>query len=190
MPIPAKRIVFPDPAEYLETENDGAWRHEYVNGVIYAMAGGTENHNLIAGNLAANLKLSLPDKCRTFSLDMKLHISKTPDEHYYYPDVFVTCSPTDRDRHSKSEPILIVEVLSPNTARTDRGEKFNAYKTMPSVMEYVLVAQDVCHLEIYRRRNDWRREDLAPEAPIVLESVGLTLTFAQLYRQVDFTAEQ
>ena len=189
MPSQARRIVFPDPEAYLDWENDGEWRHEYVNGVVYAMAGGTENHNLIAGNIAANMKFLLPDRCRTFSLDMKLHIKKAPDEHYYYPDVFVTCSPTDRDRHSKSEPVIVVEVLSPNTTRADRGEKFQAYTSLQSLMEYVLVAQDVQHLEVYRRRNNWQREDIVPDAQIVLESIGLLLTFSQVYRQVELGTE-
>ena len=142
MPSTARRIVFPDPREYLDAENDGEWRHEYIGGVIYTMAGGSEEHNLIAGNIFAHLKLSLPDRCRGFSQDMKVHISRAPDERYYYPDVFVTCLPTDRDRFSKSEPILVVEVLSPQTARVDRGEKFEGYKTLPSLMEYVLVSRE------------------------------------------------
>lgn len=180
----ARHIVFPSPKDYLDLENDGEWRHEYVGGVIYAMAGGSEEHNLIVGNIVANFKLALPEHCRTFSLDMKVHINRTPDERYYYPDVFVTCSPTDSNRHSKSEPILVVEVLSPNTARVDRGEKLEAYKALPSLMEYALVAQDEPFLEIYRRRNEWKREEITPDAPIVFESINQTLTFAQVYRQV------
>ena len=188
MSVATRRIVFPEPQEYLDRENDGEWRHEYVNGVIYAMAGGSENHNLIAGNLFANLKLGSPQQCRVFAFDMKVQISKAPEERYYYPDVFVTCSERDRDRHSKSEPVLIIEVLSPNTERTDRIEKRDAYKLLPSVMEYVLVEQDFPFVEIYRRRTNWEREAVGPGAPIVLESVGLSLRFEQVYRQVDFPA--
>ena len=188
MPATARRIVYPNPEEYLDRENDGEWRHEYVNGVIYAMAGGSENHNLIVGNLFANLKLGSPPRCRVFALDMKVQISKEPEERYYYPDVFVTCSETDRDRHAKSEPILIIEVLSPRTERTDRIEKRDAYKLLPSVMEYVLVEQDFPFVEIYRRRSNWWREAVEPDTPVVLESVGLTLSFEQIYRQIEFPA--
>jgi Uma2 family endonuclease len=188
MPATAPRIVFPDPEEYLGRENDGEWRHEYVNGVIYAMAGGSENHNLIAGNLFANLKLGSPPRCRVFALDMKVQISKEPEQRYYYPDVFVTCSESDRNRHIKSEPILVIEVLSPNTERTDRTEKRDAYKLLPSLMEYVLVEQDRRLVEIYRRRSNWWREVIEPDAPLVLESVGVTLSFDQLYYQVEFSA--
>ena len=188
MPSTAQRIVFPKPEEFLGTENDGEWRHEFVNGVIYAMAGGSESHNLIAGNIAANLKLALPLACRTFSLDMKLGVSTSQEEHYYYPDVFVTCSPTDQDRHVKVEPLLVIEVLSPNTARTDRGEKFAAYKLVASLIEYVLVEQDFQCIEIYRKRTNWQREIFEPGATIALESVGQTLTFEQIYRQIEFPA--
>ena len=188
MPATARRIVFPNPEEYLDRENDGEWRHEYVNGVIYAMAGGSENHNLIVGNLFANLKLGSPPRCRVFALDMKVQISKEPEERYYYPDVFVTCSETDRDRHAKSEPILIIEALSPGTERTDRIEKRDAYKLLPSLMEYVLVEQDFPFVEIYRRRSNWWREAVEPDTPVVLESVGLTLSFEQIYRQIEFPA--
>lgn len=187
MPSTAQRIVFPSPEEYLGRENDGEWRHEYVNGVIYAMAGDSENHNLIAGNIFAQLKLGVPEHCKVFSFDMKVHVSKPPEEIYYYPDVFVTCAESDRDRHSKSEPILVIEVLSPNTERTDRTEKLRAYRALPSLLEYVLVEQDFPLVEIRRKRSNWEREVLQPDAPIVLESVGQNLTFAQVYRQVVFT---
>ena len=89
---------------------------------------------------------------------------------------------------SKSEPILIIEVLSPNTERTDRIEKRDAYKLLPSVMEYVLVDQDRPAVEIYRRRSNWWRELVEPDAAVVLESIGVTLSFEQIYRQVEFPA--
>jgi Uma2 family endonuclease len=143
---------------------------------------------IILSPILSYLKLGLPKRCRVFSLDMKVYISKAPEEHYYYPDVFVTCSETDRDRHAKSEPILVIEVLSPNTARTDRGEKFNAYRLLPSLIEYVLVEQDFPLVEIYRKRSNWKREAVEPDAPIVLESVGQTLSFEQVYLQVEFPA--
>ena len=103
---------------------------------------------------------------------MKVQISKEPEERYYYPDVFVTCSETDRDRHAKSEPILIIEVLSPSTERTDRIEKRDAYKLLPSVMEYVLVEQDFPFVEIYRRRSNWWREVVEPDTRVVLGECG------------------
>ena len=152
------------------------------------MAAGSESHNLIAGNMLAHLKLGVPERCRVFSFDMKVHISKAPEEMYYYPDVFVTCAESDRHRHSKSDPVLVIEVLSPNTERTDRTEKRRAYLSLPSLEEYVLVEQDLPLVEILRRRSNWEREILQPDDPIVLESVGLQLTFTQIYRQVEFAA--
>ena len=120
MPSTARRIVLPKPEQYLGAENDGECRHEFVRGAIHAMADVREGHGLIAGNTAANLKSALPITGRTFALDMKLDIGKSTDEHDYSPDVFVTCSQTDRDRHVKVEPLLVVEVLAPHTARTER----------------------------------------------------------------------
>jgi Uma2 family endonuclease len=183
MPTTARRVVFPNPAEYLDRENDGDWRHEYVDGVIYATAGGTENHNLIVGNLLAHLKLGAPVRCRVFSLDMKLTIKGTARERFYYPDVFVTCSEADRDKHAKSEPSLVIEVLSPNTC-----EKLQAYRQIPSLLEYMLVQQDFPQVDIYRRRRNWECETLEPDSAITLGSIGVSLTFEQVYRQVEFPA--
>src|SRR5262245_57708762 len=137
-------------AEYLAAENDGKWRHEFVNGAVYAMAGASERHKLIRGCLFATLYGRVAQGCRVFDSEMKLHIKNNADERYYYPDVFVSCDPNDRDRYSRNTAVLIVEVLSPSTERIDRTEKFEAYKSIPSLPEYGLLTQDAMEVELFR----------------------------------------
>ncbi len=173
-------------ADYLAAENDGSWRHEFVNGVVYAMAGASDRHNLIRGRLAAVLLGHVPQHCRVFSAEMKLRIKSNDDERYYYPDIFVACDPGDRERYSRDSAVLVVEVLSPTTERIDRTEKFEAYKRIPSLSEYGLLAQDAIELELFRRRTDRQREFYQRDNTVTLESVGLTLSVSQLYRDIEF----
>jgi Uma2 family endonuclease len=173
-------------AEHLAAENDGKWRHEFVNGAVYAMAGASERHNLIRGCLFAMLYGRVAQGCRVFDSEMKLHIKNNADERYHYPDVFVSRDPNDRDRYSRNTAVLIVEVLSPSTERIDRTEKFEAYKGIPSLLEYGLLTQDAVELELFRRRTDWQREFYQRDNTVTFESVGLTINVSSLYRDIDF----
>jgi Uma2 family endonuclease len=186
MSLTARKLTHVSVAEYLAAENDGKWRHEFINGVMFAMAGASERHNLIRSRLTATLLGNVAQGCRVFDAEMKLHIKDNADERYYYPDVFVSCDPNDRDPYSRNTAVLIVEVLSPSTERTDRFEKFAAYKSIPSLMEYGLLTQDAMELELFRRRTDWQREFYQRDNTVTFESVGLTLNVSQLYRDVDF----
>jgi Uma2 family endonuclease len=121
-----------------------------------------------------------------FSTEMKLRIKSNEDERYYYPDVFVACDAGDRERYSRGSAVLVVEVLSPTTERIDRTEKFEAYKRIPSLCEYGLLAQDAVELELFRRRTEWQREFYQRDNTVTLESVGLTLSVSQLYRDIEF----
>jgi len=182
----ARKFTHVSPADYLAAENDGSWRHEFVNGVVYAMAGASDRHNLIRGRLAAVLLGHAPQNCRVFSAEMKLRIKSNEDERYYYPDLFVACDPGDRERYWRGSAVLVVEVLSPTTERIDRTEKFEAYKRIASLSEYGLLAQDAIELELFRRRTDWQREFYQRDNTVTLESVGLTLSVSQLYRDIEF----
>ena len=144
--------------DYLSQENDGTWRHEFVNGAVYAMSGASDQHNLIVGGSEGLIAGLVGKPCQTFSKDMKVKISNNEDIRYYYPDVFVSCDPNDRAKHWRERPVLIVEVLSPSTERYDRAEKFEAYKSIPSLLEYGLLSQDQIELELFRRRTNWQRE--------------------------------
>lgn len=182
----ARRFTRVSAADYLLAENDGTWRHEFVNGAVYAMAGASANHNLISGTLYARLLEKVPPDCQVFNSEMKLRTKTNNDERYYYPDVFVSCDPNDRASHSRSSAVLVVEVLSPSTERIDRTEKFEAYREMPSLLEYGLLSQDGIELELFRRRTGWEREFYQRDNTFTLESVNLTLNVSALYRQITF----
>ena len=124
------------PQEYLDWESTQQEKHEYVGGQIYAMTGARLNHNRIALNAVTSLRQALRGRpCEAFMSDVKLQIDAA--QAFYYPDVFVTCSAADAaDPLIKREPVLVVEVLSPSTAAYDRGEKFDAYRLLPTLQEY------------------------------------------------------
>ena len=137
--------------EYLEWESQQEIRHEYVNGELFAMTGGTIPHNDIALNLYRALYPHLRSRgCRVNVSDVKVQIS--PASPYYYPDVIVSCDPQDLNARKFIQfPQVIVEVLSPSTETKDRGEKFIYYQTMPSLQEYVLIDPEKVAVECYRR---------------------------------------
>ena len=185
MSLPKGRLSL-SVAEYLEGERDAAVRHEYVAGQAYAMAGASARHNRIAGNIFARLNERLDGaECEPFISDMKVRVA--PDL-VYYPDVVVTCDPPGGNPYVRSEPSLVVEVLSPSTERADRHEKLAAYKNCPSVREYALVAQDRMLVELHRRVGEGWQAELFTEADerCAFDSVGLTLTLADIYRNVRF----
>ncbi len=182
----ARKFTHVSAADYLAAENDGSWRHEFVNGAVYAMAGASDRHNLVRLNLAAILLGHVAEPCQVFTAEMKLRIKSNVDERYYYPDVFVTCDPKDRERYTRDHAVLVVEVLSPTTERTDRTEKSEAYKRIPSLVEYGLLSQEAVELELFRRRTEWQREFYQRDNTVTFESVNLTLSVSQLYRGVGF----
>jgi Uma2 family endonuclease len=145
------------PEEYLASERRAEYKSEYVDGVAYAMAGGSERHNLIAGNLITELNNHLRKApCRVYPSDLKVRVPNS--KKFFYPDVSVVCDETefaDDARDVILNPILIVEVLSDSTAAFDRGKKFQSYQQIESLQEYLLVAQDEHVVEHYlRREND------------------------------------
>lgn len=174
-------------AEYLEAEKDSPVRHEYVDGQIFAMAGASDRHNRIAGNFYNRLDDHLGDgPCEPFISDMKVWVSETV---YYYPDVVVAYDGPGADEYYRRRPRLIIEVISPGTERIDRSEKLLAYKQVKSLKEYVIVSQDRVRVEVFRRgRGDrWSWEMLTElSEELRLESVGLTMTVAEVYRRVKF----
>ncbi|CAD5979455.1 putative protein sll0925 [Planktothrix tepida] len=170
--------------DYLNAEANSQTRHEYVGGYVFAMAGASEEHNIIAGNIFALLRPHLRgSSCRVFVSDMKV---KVQDDIFYYPDLLVTCNPQDNHRYFKTQPSLIIEVLSETTETTDRREKLMNYQTLDSLKEYVLVSQNQMQVEIYRQddQGNWTIQILGQKDDLILESVGLTLTMAQIYEDV------
>jgi Uma2 family endonuclease len=162
-----QKIPFITVEEYLEGEKLADVRHEYVDGQVYAMSGASDRHNSIAGEAYALLKSHLRGgECRSYLLDLKVGFQEDGSHRFYYPDVFVTCDPEDADPYVKTRPKLIIEVLSPSTWRTDRGEKAETYRRIPSVEEIVLIAQDWPELTVFRRSDGWQ-----PHTYTLLESV-------------------
>jgi Uma2 family endonuclease len=175
----------PTAEDYLSAEEGGGTRHEYVDGEIYAMAGAGEAHNLIALNVAAGLRsLVRGGPCRVFIADMKLRVAQW--NAFYYPDVMVVCNPADNHSHFKEQPGTVIEVMSPTTESIDRREKLLAYRTLPSLREYVLIAQDRRHIEVYRKDANGvlQHEVLAAGEPLWLETVDASLTQDLVYEDV------
>ncbi len=174
--------------DYLEQEERTEVRHEYLGGVLYAMAGGSQEHNLISLNLAAAFRAHLRGKpCRVFVVDLKVRQRIAGEDIFYYPDVVVTCDPRDTDRNFVSFPVLLIEVLSEGTERTDRREKFLSYIRVETLKEYVLVAQDKMEVTLFRRANQWEPEVLTkPEQNAGFGSLGLSLPLTAIYEGITF----
>jgi Uma2 family endonuclease len=175
--------------EYLEAEAKSEIRHEYIDGQVFAMAGGSKKHNLIAGNTYSRLRVHLRGSgCDVFMSDMKVKVKSLQQLRtiFYYPDVLVTCNLQDQDQFIVNSPCLIIEVLSPSTEMTDRREKLLNYQAIPSLQEYVLISQDELKVEVYRQdlQGQWTKEVLGKEDDLRLNSVDLTLIMADIYEDV------
>ncbi|MDQ1560450.1 MAG: hypothetical protein QOD32_3510 [Pyrinomonadaceae bacterium] len=177
------------PEEYLTLERAAEYKSEYLDGEIFAMVGASRKHNLIAGNVFASLKQLLRDKpCETYISDMRVRIPAA--NVYTYPDVAVVCGESqfeDEAVDTLLNPTLIVEVLSKSTASYDRTAKFGYYRTLASVTEYLLVAQNDYHVEHYAKQADsrWLLADIRGlESRVELASVGCTLALSEVYDRV------
>lgn len=172
--------------DFLAWDETQAVRHEFVAGEVFAMAGAGEAHVTAAGNVYLLLRQHLAGTpCRTFITDMKLRVDAA--DAVFYPDVMVTCSATDAaDPLVKREPVLLVEVLSPATAAYDRGDKFAAYRKLPSLREYLLVDTDSRRCDLYRKGGDglWVLHPFEPGQAVTLASVELELSAAALWDEV------
>jgi Uma2 family endonuclease len=173
--------------EYLAIEQQSQVRHEYRRGLVYAMAGGTDNHDRIAFNLLKLIDNHLGDDadCRFYSGNVKVNYRA---EFYYYPDAFVTCDSRDRDdRYIKRHPKLIAEVLSESTEDFDQDDKFQDYQQLESFVEYMLIGQDTQRVACRRRTadNTWQSVSYGASDRVVLKSLGLEFDMAELYRGLD-----
>lgn len=172
--------------DYLADERDSELRHEYVAGQVYAMTGASRRHGLIVNALAFALTPSVRDRgCQLFTNDMKVYVHHAGDDAFYYPDLVVTCDPSDLEDYYLKHPCLIVEVLSEGTERIDRREKLLAYTALPSLLEYLLVAQDRRQVERYRRtETDWVHET-PTEGSLRLDCLEQDLALDSVYEDVD-----
>ena len=173
-------------ADYLAWEAEQQDRHEFVGCETFAMARAEDRHVTVALNMAFALRQHLSGTpCRTFVSDMRLSVAALGN--YFYPDVMVTCSAADlASPMVKSEPKLIVEVLSPNTAAYDRGLKFSYYRNLPSLQEFVLIDLDTRAVDCYTLGADglWVLHPFASDQTVTLASVALSITAAQLFAEM------
>jgi Uma2 family endonuclease len=182
--------------EYLALDRAAEFKSEYHAGEIFAMAGASEEHNIISLNVASELRVRLRGgRCRPFSADMRVSVGGA--DLYAYPDVVVVCGErqfADGRRDVLLNPTLIVEVLSPTTEAYDRGGKFEGYRHLESLQEYLLIAQDRAHVEQYTRQPDgrWLLAEAGGLAAVLhLPSIGCDLALADVYEGVSFeTATQ
>lgn len=177
----ARQILLYTEAEYLEGEKNADIRHEYIDGRIYAMSGAKAAHNRIAGNIFAELRSHLKGKpCQPYTADMKVRIGSK----YFYPDVMVDCSELPDESYFTETPVLLVEVLSRSTRRMDETVKRAAYMQIPTLQEYLLIEQDFVEVTVMRRREQWQPVCYYLGDAFALESLGLTLTVADVYERV------
>jgi Uma2 family endonuclease len=170
----------------LEKETDS--RHEFIDGYVYAMVGGSVNHGTLISTLVREIGVHLKGKpCRVFSEGTKVKIPslRGGESRYFYPDVVVDCSIEKADGNMLTTPVLVVEVLSASTHRLDETTKFQSYAGIPTVQEYILVEQSSVRIEIQRRRTNWAIEKYFLGDSITLESIGLTLTVEDIYDRID-----
>lgn len=171
--------------DYLEGELQGEIRHEFIEGQVYAMGGASDRHGLILNALAFALTpAARRHHCQLFTSDMKVRLQIGGSPIFYYPDLLLACNPDDRQSHFRRSPCLIIEVLSESTERVDRREKLLAYQTLPSLQEYLLVAQDTRRVEVYRRSTHWQRE-CHESGEVRLECLDMALSLESVYMDVD-----
>lgn len=176
--------------EYLQNERVSAIKHEYYGGRVYAMAGASEEHNLIAMNIAAILRAHVRgSSCRAYPSDMRVKVTDTGLNTY--PDFTVVCgqsrfaNPEKRD--TLLNPTVIIEILSPSTESYDRGEKFQHYRTIETLQEYILVAQSKYRIERFVRQDnsEWVLSDfVGVEASLPISALDAHIPLAEIYEQV------
>ena len=185
----SQRTTLLSPEEYLEVERRAERKSEYFEGRMYAMSGASRPHVLIVGNLGRELGNQLEAvPCEIYTTDMRLRVA--PNGLYSYPDVMVACGEpqfADDQIDTLLNPLLIVEVLSDSTQNYDRGRKFDQYRMLPSLREYLLVAQDAPRIEQWTRQPDdnWLLSEISSMvASIQLASIDCLLPLAKIYNKV------
>ncbi len=190
----AEKLLY-STVDYLTFEDESQEKHEYHDGYIVSMAGGTWNHGVISANTISSINSQLKNRnCIASTSDVKVSAQKV--NHYYYPDGLVICGKPRFEGNRKDiilNPTLIVEVLSKSTESYDRGEKFAMYRTIPSLQEYVLVSQKTAHIESFSKNEQgiWQlAEAKGAEEILPLYSLEIDLPLADVYSKVIFEEEE
>jgi Uma2 family endonuclease len=181
-------------SDYLEFERQSEFKHEYINGEVFAMAGASDEHNLIVASLIRHIgNLVFGTNCKYYPSDTRVKVEATTS--YHYPDVLVLCGEKKFAAGTFDtlvNPTVIFEVLSPSTEAYDRGKKFADYRKIASLQDYVLISQDEASIESYTREKSGKwtlTEYKGLEAKLELSSIGVTLALADVYEQVSFDKE-
>ena len=189
--MPAQAIPLLTEAEYLQQERQAEFKSEYLNGEIYAMAGASRRHNQITSNLVISLGSQLlENSCGVYSSDMKVRTRTEKTNKYSYPDVVVVCGEEqfeDEKGDVLLNPLVIIEVLSESTEAYDRGLKFFHYQLIPSLHEYLLIAQDYCRVEKYLRQdnNQWVYSEYHNMQDVIeITTLQCQLKVIDIYRRV------
>jgi Uma2 family endonuclease len=189
------KVVYWSEQDYLQAERNGALRHEYVAGYIYAHAGAGKAHNIIALNIASFLRTHLRGSpCRTFIADMKVRVKNA--KAYYYPDIAVSCSPLDIANDSPRDflvaPRVIVEVLSESSEIIDRREKMRAYFQLESLQEYVLVDSRRLKVEVFRRsdNSEYAVDIAGSEDTVTLQSLDIAIDMNAIYEDAALVQDE
>lgn len=168
--------------DYLAGEEESEIRHEYVGGRVFAMAGASEPHEIVALNLASALLNHVRGRgCRVFKGDMKVRLFLNQQDLFCYPDIMVVCDPADREPSYKKRPKVLVEIMA--DYKQDHVEKLFAYQQIESLEEYLIVDQnpDQARAWLYRRETGWQQEDGAPDGKLQLGSLGFETALKELY---------
>jgi len=186
-------MALPQPKTPFSADDFLAWdatqteRHEFVDGEVFAMAGGEDRHASVSLAVASSLRSHLKgSRCRVYMNDVKLQVAAA--NAFFYPDVFVTCSERDAaSRLVKQEPLLVVEVLSPSTAAYDRGDKFASYRLCPTLSEYAVIDIDRRAVDLFRKNVEglWVLHPLVGNATLTLTSVDHALAMGDLFADLE-----
>jgi len=175
--------------EYLKGERQSEVKYEYIDGEVFAMAGAGRKHNRILGNVFRETDSQLKAQsspCTTFSSDMKIKISNNTT-HFYYPDVMVSCDEDDQqsqDEHFITSAKIIVEVLSKSTRKFDSTTKLTNYFTIPSLEEYVLIEQDICEVQVFRKSEGWKSSFYFLGDEINFAAINVKILVEDIYYQI------
>jgi Uma2 family endonuclease len=178
-------------AEYLRIEREAFEKSEFINGRVVAMAGASENHNVISSNLFLEIGIQTKkNSCRAFSSDMRVKAKKG---NYYYPDIVVVCGERKFEDNKKDvllNPKVIIEVLSKSTRLKDRNEKLDSYMSLEDLTDYVLIEQDTMRIEHFIKINEkeWKVYLLTEKADnLFIESINCKISLEEIYREVKFS---
>jgi Uma2 family endonuclease len=168
--------------EYLEIEQNSAVRHEFVSGTMYAMAGTSRRHNLIASNIFGHLlNLARSKSCRVYHADMRLRVG----DDYYYPDAMVVCGHTPDDEYHETDPCILVEVLSDSTKNIDLREKALAYQHLDGLQTYLVIDPNSKTVRHFSRNQtgEWQHTDIT-SGSVALPCLAGSISLEDIYREL------